>query len=221
MKRVLFVLAVIACMLSCRSVKSVGSTERHHYSNGADTLVAVSILERADSSSYFRSKIDSLSRELHYYRQMYRELYVKDSVNTNQYRTDSVSVKDTTWMQHNPDGSVTYHNYREKNTYSYQQLERYRQQIVKESRATIDSLIERNMCLQTRYDSLMQAYIMVDSLLQYEAKKDSISDAVNESQKDTIYKNDIFSQIRAAVATAIFLLVLWSVIYIFCRLRKR
>ena len=210
----------MACMLSCRSVKSVGSTERHHYSNGADTLAAVSFSERADSSSYFRSKIDSLSRELHYYRQMYRELYVKDSVNTNQYRTDSVSVKDTTWMQHNPDGSVTYHNYREKNTYSYQQLERYRQQIVKESRATIDSLIERNMCLQARYDSLLQAYIRVDSLLQYEARKESISDAVSEKQKETTYKINIWGHIKTAIATVIFMLVVWVVVKIYKRMPR-
>ena len=221
MKKVLFVLAVAACVLSCRSVKNVGNAERHHYSRDADTLVTVSNTERRDSSGHYRRMVDSLSVELQSVRRKYRDLYVKDSISTNQYRTDSEHVKDTTWMQINADGSITYHHYREKNTYSHQQLERYRQQIVKESRHTIDSLIERNTYLQAQYDSIYKFKSLADNASIYRARADSLSDHIREMERTTIYKNSIWDKLKVAGITVAFLIILFAVILVYMKFFRR
>ena len=212
---------MMACVLSCRSVKNVGSVEQHHYSNGADTLVAVSISERTDSSSYFRSKIDSLSVELARVRDAYHSLYEKDSINEVLHMKDSISVKDTTWLQVNADGSVTYHNYREKNTYSWQQLERYKQQIVRESQATIDSLIERNTLLQERCDSISNYRSLADSASVYKAKADSLSDIIREKEQTTIVKKDIWGDIKASIVMVLILLAGIAFVYVYLRFIRR
>ena len=193
MKKLLFIMAAVVCLLSCRSVKNEGFIHGHHASIDADSLAAVSHSERKDSTNYYHGVIDSLSSELRNVKKMFRDLYVRDSVNTNQYRADNVNVKDTTWMQINADGSVTYHHYMEKNSYSYQQLERYRHQIVKDSKATIDSLIERNEYLQTRYVSISQYQSLADSVTRYRARLDSVSNIVNEREKTTIKKNSLWA----------------------------
>lgn len=214
-------MAAVACLLSCRSVKNESTLAVRHYSKDADTLAAVSYEERHDSTNYYHGVIDSLAQELRDVRQMYRNIYVQDSINENRYRSDSVNVKDTTWMQINADGSVTYHNYREKNTYSYQQLESFRQQIVKESKATIDSLIERNTYLQAQYDSIYKFKSLEDSLSIYKAKLDSISDAVSEKEKVTIVKNGFGDKMRAVFVLAGFLLTVLAAIYIYIRFFRR
>lgn len=214
-------MAVMACMLSCRSVKSEGSIETHHYSNGTDTLATESHAERRDSSVYYHGVIDSLSRELKNVRQMYRNLYVRDSIIQNQYRADSVHVKDSTWMQINADGSVSHYSYREKNTYSYQQLDRYRQQIVMESKATIDSLIERNTYLQAQYDSICRFKSLADSLSVYKAKLDSISDAVSEKEKTTVEKFSFWSRVKLVTGTIVFCVIVIVIVIIYLRFFRR
>jgi hypothetical protein len=221
MKKVLFVLALMACMLSCRSVKNFGNVERHHYSRDADTLVAVSKMERADSSSYYRLKADSLSNELYRIKQDYKSLYVRDSINEVLHSKDSVSIKDTTWMQVNQDGSVTYHNYREKNTYSWKQFERHMQQIKKESQAVIDSLIERNECLQTKYDSISRYQSLIDSASVYKARLDSLSNAISEHEQTTIVKNGILDKAKSLLMIAGFLLLVYAAVDFYMRYFKR
>jgi len=221
MKKVLFVLAVAACVLSCRSVNNVGNVERHHYSRDADTLATVYHSERRDSSGHYHRMVDSLSVELQSVRQKYRDLYVKDSINESRYRSDSVHVKDSSWMKMNDDGTFTYYNYREKNTYSYQQLERYRQQIVRESQHTIDSLIERNTYLQAQYDSIYRFKSLADSASIYRAKADSLSDYVSEIEKTTIYKNSIWDKLKVAGITAAFLIILFAIVVIYLKFFRR
>ena len=221
MKKLLFIMAAVACLLSCRSVKNEGFIHEHHASIDADTLASVTNSERVDSTNYYHGVIDSLSSELRNVRQMFRDLYVRDSINTNQYRADSVNVKDTTWMQINADGSVTYHNYREKNTYSYQQLERYRQQIVRESQATIDSLIERNTYLQAQYDSIYKFKSLADSASMYKAKLDSISDSVSAKEKTTIKKNSLWDSIKLVAGTMVFCVIVFAVILVYLRFFRR
>lgn len=221
MKKVLFIMASVACLLSCRSVKNEGAIAKHHYGRDADTLLTVSLVERHDSTNYYHGVIDSLSSELKNVRQMYRNLYVIDSISANQYRTDSEHVKDTTWMQVNADGSVTYHHYREKNTYSYQQLESFRQQIVKESKATIDSLIERNTYLQAQYDSIYKFKSLEDSLSIYKAKLDSISDAVSEKEKTTVEKFSFWSRVKLVFGTVVCCVIVFVIVLIYLRFFKR
>lgn len=217
MKKVLFVLAAIACMLSCRSVKKDGSIATHHYSSGADTLALVSIAEKSDSSKYLHMVIDSLSTELLSIRQEYRNLYVSDSVNETASRRDSVHVKDTTWLQINQDGTVTYYTVREKSTYTSQQLERYRQQIVKESEHTIDSLIEQNCHLLAMYDSLSTENRYLNDVMAYKAYHDSISDITSEKEMRTIYKNSIWDKVKVAIITAAFLVFLYVVVIVYIK----
>lgn len=221
MKKMLLVLASVACLLSCRSVKTEGVIATHHYGRDADTLATVSHVERQDSTNYYHGVIDSLSRELKNVRQMYRNLYFRDSISRNQYRTDSIHVKDSTWMQINPDGSVSHYNYREKNTYSYQQLESFRQQIVMESKATIDSLIERNTYLQAQYDSIYKFKSLEDSLSLYKAKLDSISDAVSEKEKTTVEKFSFWSRVKLVTATIVFCVIVIVIVIIYLRFFRR
>lgn len=214
-------MVAVACLLSCRSVKNEGSVDMHHYSNGADTIAAVSQSERIDSTSYYHGVIDSLSRELLNVRQKYRDLYVRDSIITNLYRADSVSVRDSTWMQFNADGSVTYHHDREKHTYSYQQLESYRQQIVRESQATIDSLTERNTYLQAQYDSIYRLKSLADSLSIYRSRLDSISDIVREKEKTTIRKNSFWDSVKLVTGTLVFCVIVFAVLFVYLRFFRR
>lgn len=201
MKKYLFVVLSVACiMLSCRSVKNEGLIETHHYSNVADSVETADKSATFDSTKVFRGMIDSLYVELRQARQMYRDLYVRDSVNESRYRSDSVHVRDSSWMEINDDGSVSHYKYRETNTYSYQQMERYRQQIVKESQATIDSLIKTNTHLQARCDSLIHFRSLADSLSIYKAKIDSLSDLVVNKEKTTIKKNSLWDSIKYVAA---------------------
>lgn len=214
-------MAAVACLLSCRSVKNESTLAVRHYSKDADTLATVSNVERQDSTNYYHGVIDSLSRELKNVRQMNRNLYVQDSINENRYRADSVNVKDSTWMQINADGSVSHYNYREKNTYSFLQLERYQQQIVKESKATIDSLIERNTYLQARYDSIYKFKSLADSLYIYKAKLDSISDAVSDKEKTTVEKYSFWSRVKLVTGTIVFCVIVIVIVIIYLRFFRR
>ena len=221
MKKLLFILVSVVCLLSCRSVKNESTLATHHYSSGADTLAAVSLAERHDSTNYYHGVIDSLATELRNVRQMYRNLYVQDSINENLYKAEKESIKDTTWMELNPDGSVTYHHYREKNVTSHQQLERYRQQIVKESKATIDSLIERNTYLQAQYDSIYKFKSLEDSLSIYKAKLDSISDAVSEKERTTVEKFSFWSRVKLVTGTIVLCVIVVVIVIIYLRFFRR
>lgn len=209
---------MIACMLSCRSVNNEGYVERHHYSRDADTLAAISSTERTDSMGYYRWRVDSLSRELYRINQAYHKLHVRDSINEVISMKDSVSVKDTTWMQVNPDGSITYHHDREKETYIWQQLERYRQQIVKESQATIDSLVEKNECLRAMYDSISRYQSLIDSAMVYRSKADSLSNVLRQQERIEIIKKDITGKIMAALATAVILVIIFIGVIIYMKI---
>lgn len=217
----LLVLASVACLLSCRSVKNESTIATHHYSLDADTIETVSLTETRDSTGHYRRMVDSLSVELRRFKSLYRELYVNDSISTDQYRTDSEHVKDTTWMQVNADGSITYHHYREKNTYSYQQLERYRQQIVRESQATIDSLIGQNTYLQAQYDSIYRFKHIADSLSIYKAKFDSISNAVSEKEKTTVEKFGFWSRVKVVAGTIVACAIVVAIVFIYLRFFRR
>lgn len=221
MKKLLFILVSVVCLLSCRSVKNESTLATHHYSSGADTLAAVSLSERRDSTNYYHGVIDSLATELRNVRQMYRNLYVQDSINENLYKAEKESIKDTTWMELNPDGSVTYHHYREKNVTSHQQLERYRQQIVKESKATIDSLIKENAHLQAQYDSVHRFKSIADSLSIYKAKLDSISDSVNENEKEVVEKFSFLRWVKTVGGTIIFCVIVVIIILVYLKFFRR
>ena len=221
MKKVLFIIAAVSCLLSCRSVKNEGIIATHHYGMDADTLSIVSKSAKVDSTNYYHRVIDSLSRELKNVRQMYHNLYVRDSVSANQYHTDSEHVKDTTWMQVNADGSITYHHYREKQAYSYQQFESYRQQIVKDSKETIDSLIERNTYLQVQYDSISRFKSLADSLTIYKAKLNSISDALSEKEKKTVEKFSFWSRVKTVTGTIIFCTVAFIIVLVYFRFFRK
>ena len=217
MKKLLFILASVVCLLSCRSVYNEGHTERHHYSREADTLVAVSIMEKNDSSRYFHSMIDSLSRELYSIRQAYHNMYVRDSINEMRHAKESESVKDTTWMTLNPDGTITYHHYREKNTYSMEQIERYRQQVRRDSLALTDSLIVTNARLQAMRDSIIIYQSLIDSVTIYKSKCDSLSEALIEQESKTVIKEDIWGKIKVALVVAAFLIVVFVVLIIYMK----
>ena len=213
MKKLLYLMLPMVCiMLSCRSVKSEGYVETHHFSNGEDTMTAVAKSATVDSLKAFRVEIDSLSVELRKARQMYRDLYVKDSVNENRYRSDSVHVRDSSWMEINDDGSVSHYKYRETNTYSYQQLERYSQQIVKESQAIIDSLAETNTRLQARCDSLYRFKFLADSISIYKARIDSLSDVAVDREKTTIRKNSLWDSIKQFVGGILACLLILAIV---------
>ena len=221
MKKVFLFLALIACVLSCRSVMNEGTVATHHYGHDADTLSTISHTEKNDSSIYFHMKIDSLSVELQNVLQRYHELYVRDSINENTYRHDSVSAKDTTWFQINDDGSITYHHYRERNTYSYQQVERYKQQIMQECKETIDSLTERNERLQMQCDSMKRYVSLVDSVSEYRAKIDSLSSLIEEHEKVTVVKNSLWDKIRVSIITTVLLIIIIAVLYAYLKFFRR
>jgi lipopolysaccharide export LptBFGC system permease protein LptF len=221
MKKVFLFLAVMACMLSCRSVKNEGYIQQHHYSRDADTLALVSVAEKRDSSSYFHGVIDSLSSELRKVRQENRKLYERDSINEVTNKSERVHIKDSAWVQINPDGTFTYYKYREKNTYTYEQFERYRQQVLKESQTIIDSLIEWNTSLQFQYDSIYRENQMLNDLMRYEALHDSIYDSTTEKEKQTIYKNSFWDKVKFSVCAIIFMLIIGFCIYIYFRFFRR
>ena len=214
-------MAVTASLLSCRSVKNESALAVHHFSKEADSLAVLSRTERHDSTIYYHGVIDSLADELRNVSQMYRNLYVRDSIKENLYRADKESVKDTTWMTANPDGSVTYHHYREKIVTSHQQLERYRQQILKESHATIDSLIDRNTHLQAKYDSINKILSLADSVSVYKAKMDSISDAATSREKTVVEKFSLWSRIKVIGGTLLLCAIVFVVAYIYLRFFRR
>ena len=208
-------------LLSCRSVKTAGSVATYHYSNGTDTLATISISERVDSSSYFHGLIDSLSSELVNIQKAFRDIYAKDSVNEVQRSKDRESIKDSTWMQINPDGSVTYHHYREKIVHSLQLLDRYKQQKVKESMATTDSIIDRNKHLQAQCDSMSVFRGLIDSVSVYKAKADSLSRIINEYEKETVVMNGVWDKIKASIMTAAFLIFMLVLLYVYIRFFHR
>ena len=221
MKKLLFILAAIACMLSCRSVKNEGLVQTHHYGVNADTLSAVVKAEGIDSTNYYHGVIDSLCNQLREVRQKFRDLYVRDSINTFQYRGDSVSVKDTTWMEINADGSITYHHYREKYTYTSLQVEKMRQQIIKESQATVDSLIEKNERQQQIIDSISQYRSYVDSVSLYRSKMDSMANVVTDMQKTIIEKNSLFDKIKLILGSILFCLTAFVGTMLYLRFFRR
>lgn len=221
MKKLFLFLVLTACVLSCRTVHNDGYIEHHHTSNGADTLAAVSHVEKKDSSNYFHGVIDSLATELSSIQQKYHDLYVRDSINENTYRKDSVNVKDSAWVHVNPDGTFTYYKYTEKTYYTYQQFERFKQQIVKESAATIDSLIEKNEHLQAKYDSLSVYQSLIDSVSIYKSKIDSLSNVITEKEKVTIIKNSLWDKIRAILVLAGFLVFVLAAVYVYLKFFRR
>ena len=221
MKKLLFILALAVSVLSCRSVKTEGSVATHHYSNEADTMAVVSISEREDSSSYFHGLIDSLSSELVNIQKQFHDIYMKDSIFEAQHVKDSESVKDTTWIVVNPDGTITYHHYRERNVTSHVQTDRFKQQIMKESQAVIDSLIDKNEHLRTQVDSMSQYVCLVDSVSQYRAKIDSLSSIIEEHEHVTVVKNSVWDKIRASIITAVFLLLTLAGLYCYLRFFRR
>ena len=221
MKKLLFILVSVVCLLSCRSVKNESTIATHHYSSGADTLAAVSLSERRDSTNYYHGVIDSLCNQLREVRQKFRDLYVRDSINTFQYRGDSVSVKDTTWMEINADGSITYHHNREKYTYTSLQVEKMRQQIIKESQATVDSLIEKNERQQQIIDSISQYRSYVDSVSLYRSKMDSMANVVTDMQKTIIEKNSLFDKIKLILGSILFCLTAFVGTMLYLRFFRR
>ena len=130
-------------------------------------------------------------------------------------------MKDTTWIEVNPDGTITYHHYREKNVTSHLQTERYKQQIKNESQAVIDSLIERNECLQTKYDSISRYQSLIDSASVYKARLDSLSTAISEHEQTTIVKNGIWDQAKSLLMIAGFLLLVYAAVDFYMRYFKR
>ena len=221
MKKLLFILALAVSVLSCRSVKTEGSMATHHYSNEADTLATISIAEKVDSSSYFHGLIDSLSSELVNIQKQFHDIYLKDSIFEAQHVKDRESVKDTTWIVVNPDGTITYHHYRERNVTSHVQTDRFKQQIMKESQAVIDSLIDKNEHLRTQVDSMSQYVCLVDSVSQYRAKIDSLSSIIEEHEHVTVVKNSVWDKIRASIITAVFLLLTLAGLYCYLRFFRR
>lgn len=214
-------MAMVAGLLSCRSVKNESTIAVHHFSKEADSLAVLSQAERHDSTIYYHGVIDSLAKELRNVSQMYRSLYVQDSINENLYMAEKESVKDTTWMEVNPDGSVTYHHYREKIVTSHQQLERYRQQILKENHATIDSLIDKNTHLQAKYDSINKILSLADSVSIYKAKMDSVSDAATFREKAVVEKFSLWSRMKVIGGTLLFCAIVFFVAYIYLRYFRR
>ena len=222
MKKLLFILAAVTCLLSCRSVKNECITKTHHNSINADTLAAIAKSATVDSTRYYHGVIDSLCSQLRDVRQKYRELYVKDSINTYQYRADSVSVRDTTWMEVNNDGSVTYHNYREKNTFSYQQVESIKQHIINENRASVDSLIEINQRQQVVIDSISQYRSYVDSVAIYRSKLDSMSNVVNDMQKTIIEQYSLWDRIKTILGSIFFFIApVFAGVVLYLRYRRK
>lgn len=208
-------------MLSCRSVQNEGLVQTHHYGVNADTLSAVVKAEGIDSTNYYHGVIDSLCNQLREVRQKFRDLYVRDSINTFQYRGDSVSVKDTTWMEINADGSITYHNYREKYVYSYQQVESERNHVTRESQATIDSLIERNERQRAIIDSMSRYRSYVDSVSLYRSKMDSMANVVTDMQKTIIEKNSLFDKIKLILGSIFFCLTAFVGTMLYLRFFRR
>jgi len=219
MKKFLFILALAASLLSCRSVQTDGNIATHHYTKDADTIVAISKMETADSSSYFHGLIDSLSSELINIQKAFHDIYEKDSIFEMQHVKDSESVKDTTWIEVNPDGTITYHHYRERNVTSHLQTERYKQQVTKESQAVIDSLIERNEHLRTQVDSMSKYLCLVDSVSAYKAKTDSLSSIIESHEKVTVTKNGFWDKFKTALITASVIILLFFILFLYIKFR--
>lgn len=181
-------LAALACMLSCKSSESVSSAAHKHESVKSDTLASIVYSEHEDSTFYYHGVIDSLKRDLERTRKEFRELQTKDSTMQNSIKKDSVHVRDSVWTSVGSDGSVTHHKYTEKNTFSFQALETYRKQIMKESNFTIDSLRESNMMYKEMVDSLVTLGMQLDSLSFYRNFHDSIFRSSQSDIQKTIVK---------------------------------
>ena len=222
MKKLLFVLAVVAaCLLSCRSVKNVGLIQEHHHNIRADTIASISKSETVDSTYYYRAVIDSLCSKLREVRQMFHNLYVKDSIARLQYRDDKEKVKDTTWIERNPDGSITYHNYREKYIYSYQQVESVRNHVTRESQATIDSLIERNERQRAIIDSMSRYQSYADSVSMYRSRLDSMSNIVSSMQEKIIYKNSLLDRLKMLSESILLCVAVLAGLFLYLRFVRR
>lgn len=222
MKKLLFILAAaVTCLLSCRSVKSEGLMQEHHHHIRADTLASIFKSERVDSTCYYHAVIDSLCSKLREVRQMFRNLYVKDSIARLQYRDDREHVKDTTWIERNPDGSITYHNYREKYIYSYQQVESVRNQVTKESQTTIDSLIERNERQRAIIDSMSRYQSYADSVSLYRSRLDSMSSVLIDMQKTVIHKNSLFDRLKMMAVSILLCVAVLAGLFLYLRFVRR
>lgn len=116
---------------------------------------------------------------------------------------------------------MSHYNYREKNTYSFLQLERYRQQIVKESKATIDSLVERNTYLQARYDSISKFRSLADSVSIYKAKVDSLMEDSRSKEKTIVEKLSLWSLIKVIGGTLFFCAIFFAAGFIYLRCFRR
>lgn len=197
MKRLfsLFAILLIAVMAftasSCRSVKesTISTTERHHVSKEADTLAIIAKSDAVDSTSYYHNLVDSLISELLTFKQRYHDLYVKDSIFVNQYRVDSVSVRDSSWSVTNADGSTTHYKDTKEYRYTYQQLEKHKESIVKEKQHEIDSLISTANRYKMTIDSLQSVISEYDELFYYTMEKDSTSNVISQN-RDTTIVND-------------------------------
>ena len=55
-------MAMVAGLLSCRSVKNESTIAVHHFSKEADSLAVLSQAERHDSTIYYHGVIDSLAK---------------------------------------------------------------------------------------------------------------------------------------------------------------
>ena len=180
-------LTMMATMVSCRSVKesSVMNEKHQRVSVEADTMTAKSVAEKTDSMWHYRLLADSLINELAKSHERYNELLAKDSVSENMYRADSVYVKDSVWSVVGADGQVTNYRYTEKNKYSYQQFEKYKESIVKESQRTIDSLVSENTHLHAACDSLEGYKQIIDSLCFYNSHISELGDTASFSNEVT------------------------------------
>lgn len=197
MKRLfsLFAILLIVVMAftasSCRSVKesTTSSIERHHVSKEADTLAVIAKSEALDSTSYYHNLVDSLIKELYMIKERYRELYLKDSTFVNQYRVDSISVRDSSWSVTNADGSTTHYKNTQKEKYTYQQLDKYKESILKDRQREIDSLINDSRMIRAQCDSLRNVCFRYDSLLRYSVVQDSTIIGLSENTATTTEKN--------------------------------
>lgn len=221
MKRLfsLFAILLIAVMAftasSCRSVKesTISTTERHHVSKEADTLAHIVKADAIDSTGYYHNLVDSLIKELHTIKERYRELYVKDSTFVNQYRVDSISVRDSSWSVTNADGSTTHYKNTQKEKYTYQQLDKYKESILKDRQREIDSLINESNSIRQRYDSIYNAYIVYDRLFHYSVVQDSTTNETSQNDATTIVKDKTwFEQLKDKVGGFTLAMILAAII---------
>lgn len=221
MKRLfsLFAMLLIVVMAftasSCRSVKesTTSTTERHHVSKEADTLAHIVKADALDSMRYYHNLVDSLSRELYTFKERYRELYVKDSMYVNQYRVDSISVRDSSWSVINADGSTTHYKNTKEERYTLMQLDKYKESILKDRQREIDSLINDSKRLRERYDSIYNAYLRYDSLFHYSVVQDSTINDTSQNSATTIVKDKTwFEKLKDKLGGFTFAMIIAAVI---------